>query len=372
VNDDVQERRASLNRAIFFMSVVAILIIIQTPLPELLLSNFVSGSDSVRLTATVRTATPGILVALIVTFLYERSKDYAYKRDEERFINRVTRAVVDAVDREDDVRVRRFFDRSQPKDLLVAAMSYLYPEDTRLETIVDQISPDRKIERDVVIDVVVRDLGGFQDKYLVEHTFWTTFSDLSEYVLAVTSGLDPSKHLWRDCPSITRVYMFDSVSSAQRAIERALSDQSTIRFIVESNGALGALEHRSLERVPAEEYPDYNVAVPTEAERDVVLLRAHIPNGVGNKVRLIEKARGTVDRPCRFASVSMDRVAYIRRVSFDWSNLTIPSSDEHKTHLVPFFLPYNKLPSIAPDSKRIDLIIEQWLLPGAGVVMLWW
>ncbi|MEO6087518.1 MAG: hypothetical protein ABIQ18_30850 [Umezawaea sp.] len=80
MNEAQLPRSRTIRRWVFVVSVLVILGAMQTEAPILLFRNILPESGAMSLAETIRTATPGVLVALLVTYLYERSKDAMYAR----------------------------------------------------------------------------------------------------------------------------------------------------------------------------------------------------------------------------------------------------------------------------------------------------
>jgi hypothetical protein len=358
---------SSAKRASFFFLVIAVLILIQTPVPVLLMSNLVSSEEALRLVGTLRSSTPGVLVALAVTYFYERSKDAAYSSRQEELVDRLTEAVAATVRQDDHARIARYLETTPPSQVVEAALVRVYDDVQHVDSLVDMLVPVSGPTRDLDLEVVLRD-SDMDDRFAVDTTNRITVNDLPEVVLAFTSKTESGTRLWQLCPNLTQILIYESVDGAYLAASNATSDRNALQYVVHAGGRVGSLQRGSFEFVPSEEYGRYGIEDSDDLSERPVLVRAPILGGSGNRVTCIMKFTGTVARASRFSYHSMDRLSYVRRILFDWSGF---NEESFRPHLIPFFMPRAPLPAIGATTRRVSIFVEQWLVPGAGVMLIW-
>jgi hypothetical protein len=366
---DDTERRKRLNRIVFFIAAIAVLVALQTPLVPLLLANLVAAGEAARLTETLRSATPGILVALAVTYFYERSKDAAYQRGEDALAERLTETVRSALAEEDDRRIRRLLAAEPATDLLETALVRLLGTSHPVHALSAALVPRRESFGGVDVEMTIRDSPDSADDFIFESGVRATVKNLPEIVLAFVTDPQLAFQVWTNHPGFSYIYSYDSAAGVEAAVGRMASSRSSVQYRVEVGGRWGPATYGRPERVPADEYSNYGL---TPEQRDsVVLLRSAVPDGAENKVSYILRTSGPVARTTRFAYHAQDYLAYVDRIRLDWSNFTVPSGEAFRPTAIPFFALTGPLPEIDDRSGRLDVVVEQWLLPGAGLVLIW-
>lgn len=341
--------------------------LLQTPAPVLLLSNLISAEEALRLTATLRSATPGVVVALVVTFFYERSKDAAYAYSQEELACRLETAVRVVVQQDDMTRMQRYLDAVSPSEVIRAALARAHRGAERIDALVDLVEPDGGPSRDIDVQVVIRDTDG-PEAFAIDITTSTTMENISEIVVAFTSNIGMGTRLWQSAPRITQIHVFESARGAHDAAQTAISDPNAVQYLVEIGGRTGPLQHSSLELVRADEYEQYDIPEADDSDEHPILLRKELAASPGAKVTHIITSSGIAARTSRFSYYSMDRLSYVRRISFDWSGF---NEERFNPRIIPFFSPRNSLPPIGPVTRRVSIVVEQWLARGAGIILIW-
>jgi hypothetical protein len=373
MNGRAQVLNKRTRRLVFFVITAAILVLIQTPVPILLLANLVSVDEAARLTFTLRAATPGLLVALAVTYLYERSKDIAYMRSSKELSDHVTSAVLEAIEHDESNRLERLVDSSPPAALVEAGLQRLYGNETRLDNLVDTLLPTRGLLRDVDVSFILRDDGNDPSMFTLDIYYRAMAFDLPEFVVAYVEGSDTASELFAHCPRLTNAFSFDSGSGAESAAARALADAEAFRFMVEerNGGKFSSIINGPLQLVPQSEHVLYDVPLAGPRGEKIILLRRDIPNSDGRNVVYMTRSSGTSETVTRFVYYFEDRPAYVRKVSFDWSGLSVAGEPGAQRHIVPFFVPRGAPPIVDEGARRVDVVIEQWILPGGGALLAW-
>ena len=258
-----------------------------------------------------------------------------------------------------------------PIELLNAVLLTLYKGEPKVSTLVDMLLPSRQFHKNVDLEWTIRDSEDSDETYRLDITYRATVSDLPELLVAYVVGTGTAFRISADCPNLTWVVAFEDAAAAEVAAAIATSNRSTIQFLVEENGGRGPIQYDSLEHVPDDEYADYEIPLSGSHEQRIVLLRRRIPNGAGNDVVLIMQSSATANRTTRFIFHTEDRLSYVRKISLDWSHFTVPEGQTFEPRFIPFYLPKGRLPAIGSAATKVDVVVEQWLLPGAGLVVFW-
>lgn len=367
----MRQRNTKIRRAVFIVVSLTLLSLIQSSVPILILQNLVSDDQAHRLVDTLRTATPGIIVALIVTYLYERTKDEYYSDRGQQLADEVSRGMSAALEEDNERRYRKYLRDAPPIDLLQAGMQRLYGERTRLDTLVDNLVPERGLNRDVDVHFILRDDPGDPDVWSLEMTYRAMVYDLSEYLVAMVEGNDTASQLYVTCPRLNDVFHFENREGADRAAEAACTNPSSLRFMIErEEDKFGPLTTAPLRRVPIEQYDRYGVPTTGSDGKVIVLLAAEIPQGANRNVVYITRSSGISDAASKFCYFSDDRPAFVRTVVFDWTGMTAANAGAQH-HVIPFYIAKGEPPTVAPDATRAEVVVEQWLWPGQGILLLW-
>ncbi|MGW7255704.1 hypothetical protein [Streptomyces sp. NPDC054834] len=354
----------------FAITVLTLLVVLQTPLPVLLLRNFISADDADNLTSSLRASVPGIIVALLVAFTYERAKDKAFTTD----LSELKRSLGEARQEIADERItlaNEILSHRDPADLVKFGLERVYGANGHIESLMSAIISDRHIYRDVDCFHYLSDTPG-GDAWKVETTYRVTVHDLPVYLTALTIGNSSAAHLAAECPKLIQILSYEDDMGIARAVDSLKSSHDSVRFMVSTDdGANRSVVSSRMEEVPEDEYEGYGVPLTGPFGEPVKLMRNIIPNGANNQVTVTTRSIGEIPRDTRFCYYWEDRPAYVRRVIFDWSRMTFSADSPPNHRVVPFFIPRGTTPVVDSSTNRIEIAVEQWLTPGQGVVLLW-
>lgn len=357
-------------RIAFALTVVLLLVALQTPLPVLLLRNFISADDAGNLTSSLRASVPGIVVALVVAFTYERAKDRAFALD----LSELKQSLGEVRQEVFDERItlaNEILSHREPAELIKFGLEKVYGSNGHIESLMSAIISDRHIYRDVDCFHYLSDTAS-NDAWQVETTYRVTVQDLPVYLTALTVGNSAAAHLAAECPRLIQILSYENEAGIAKAVDSLKSSHDAVRFMVSTDdGSSRSVVSSQLEDVPDNEYADYGVPLTGPFGEPVKLMRNTIPNGANNQVTVTTRSIGEIPRDTRFCYYWEDRPAYVRRVIFDWSRMTFPAESPPHHRVVPFFIPRGTTPVVDGSTSRIEISVEQWLTPGQGVVLLW-
>lgn len=251
-------------------------------------------------------------------------------------------------------------------------MQRLYGETTKLDSLVDSLVPSQGLMHDVDVHYTLRDRPGFKDSWILDIAYRAMTHDLPEYVVAYAVRGETSS-LLSNCPSISTIFSFDHQEGAETAAANAMRDAGAVRFMVEDEDGkkFDRISDMTLERVPDDDYSNYNVPHLGSDNEKIVLLRGSIPNGEGRNVIYTTRNSGIVDSTSRFCFYYESRPSFVRQVAFDWNGMTTADAKTAQHHIIPFFMPKGNIPVVSKGDVRAEILIEQWLLPGQGVLLVW-
>ena len=363
--------RRTVRRTAFIGITLLLLVLIQTIVPVLILRNLVSSQEATRLVDLFRAATPGILVALFVTYLYEGARDDYYSRRQEELAGAISQKLSEVLQEDDERRYLQYLRTAPPTELVEAGMQRLYGDDIRLDTLVDNLIPARGLNRDVDIFFSLSDTPGDPSTWSLEIVYRAMIFDLHEYLIALVEGSDTASQLYATCPKLTNVFNFDNAEGAERAAERACANADSLRFMIEYEGKkMGPIKTAALQRVPVSEFSQYGIPAAGPGGKQIILLSAKIPEGANTNVVYIARSLGISDNTSKFCYYYEDRPAFVRKVTFDWTSMTVADA-RAQHHLIPFYIAKGNPPEVSPEATRIEVIVEQWIWPGQGIMLLW-
>lgn len=358
---------------LFTATTIGVLILIQTPLPVLLLRNIVSPSDAIRLTESLRSAVPGIIVALIVTLTYELGRDKQLSVDTQRSLNRIEdigRKIEASLDREYREGGHEVLRQLAPRALVGLAIRNAYELDNRIDSLINAVITDRPIFRDVEIAFRL-DAASNDGAWNIETQYRVTVKGLHTYLAGFCVGVPTFNQLINLCPNILHLQFFEDEDGRNLAVASLLQEgASAFQYMVaDPDGNFGQLVNGRLSAVPEAEYSTYGVPTHGLSGESIVILRCHIDQGANRDVVLISRSKGQFPSSVRYCYYQEDRPAYVSRVIFDWSGLLDHPGREYT--LIPFYFPKGPSPAIQPGRRRIEINVEQWLTPGQGILLAW-
>ena len=262
--------------------------------------------------------------------------------------------------------------RLSPTELLTAALKQLYGTSENLESLLYAITPERGIFKDVDVSFVLSNIKDAPDECMVDMRYSATATGFTEYVAAFVLDSKVAAHLVATCPKLVNVWSFVDMVALNAAVTFAKTVRGAFQYMVSNEtGNFGPLHSTTLEEVPMEEYTRYDVPSVGPDGQTIILLRKFISRYTDREAVLITRMQSRMSKYERYCYYWEDRPSYVRRVAFDWSRLSYPVRQKPKYFLVPFFLPKGPLPIIPDDATRIEVPVEQWIVRGQGLLLLW-
>ncbi|HEV2068615.1 MAG TPA: hypothetical protein VGR26_02335 [Acidimicrobiales bacterium] len=360
-------------RVAFFGTLAVLIVLIQTPVLQWLLTVVYTSEEAAARADEVRRNTPGFLIVLLVGFYLDVVRAGIDRDETNRQLSAIEEsgnAVVANLRREieglSDVVTREPLERTSERDLvregLARKVGQRSPSVENLVTTVLGREGTSHIDG-CVVNHTLRDVPGEQDFFEVLRC-QTARIPLSRYVVALTASDVANEWIAYDCPYVFDTWHVASREALKRNIELHL--ENTEVSYLDTSRDFTRRRTVKLAEVPRSNWDDLLGSDYDDYADDLALLAVDIPPTIDP---IMIKTLTQLPRTVNYCFWQADCPTFLEHVTFDVRNLITEIPDLQFT-LVPFM---GCTSDIVRGSRESNFEVRphNWIVRGQGAVLTW-
>jgi hypothetical protein len=366
-DEEFDQRKSATRRVLlYFLSIIALIAVANTPFPRFILSALFGGAAGESLAGGLRSSTRDLFLLLLVSLYFEWAKSRENLELLQDMRNRLTVIRKDFDESASRISRSTLIDSLSARDLIMAGLGKLLPKASPgLSQIADKLLT---VDEGRTVDVYIRvePVSGVEIKL----TFETVLvAQIDEIMIALTADPVSASAISVKYPKLLEVISVGNRMGEMRERAAGYVKRSTLS-IKESHGGYQPIPLKIVNLREKRELIELPLGIRHE---DIALLRPTVPISLPSRSTFRLSLTFSTSASEKYAYWSADRTVYLRSIYFDGRDLSAVSEHGLKVIPVPFLGALDR-PDMYPegDSGVVRIEVNGWVVQGQGVCILWY
>jgi len=252
---------------------------------------------------------------------------------------------------------------------MASILSARYRPDQEVSLLTSLLLPDRPIYYETLIEIALIDA---EDPNRYYYQLKLTYSaDVHEYVVGIVGEPALSEVVLSSCGTVTDVYSCSSDDDRDALAEKLAGSLDAVRLVDRGSG--GQTRHRPLRLSPTTpaETSDYLGDWAGAYSERIKLLRTDVPPRPDGLARLVISQEFELSKQDHFCYWVADRPTFVRNLSVDLNRFRpLEPAKEERITVYPFMMA-GAAESVSRPASLYSLAVENWLVRGQGIAVVW-
>lgn len=347
--------------ATYFLSVIGSIVLINTPIPKVILAALLGDTAGTSISSSLRTLSRDLFLLLLVSLYFEwaKSREQVQLLEEVRDgVGKINSSLVTSTTE----AIRQLaIAVTTPEELLRAALGRHLPEVTDVKTILARVLSTRPAYRDVTVEIEVENVDADAIRLASRTSFNTS---AQEALFGVTRDSLHTAALSSTYPDLLEVFTFPGIK-----FEDIVSPHTLPSIRLHRKSISGQpYEQIPIARLTAKIDPDLFSRLPAGMnESDVAFFRPAPPARIDGPTQFRIDLTWKTDPSVRFFFWYADRPMFVRQLTFDARRLV---REDRSVTFQPFLGSMDDLLIDVRDGFAV-VRLNAWIFEGNGAVMLW-